>query len=186
MLWEPVVINRLPKGLPVQNRNSARLLTSYPCKDPPRPASASMSACVWPEWLGSRAERLTRLPALSQLSHSCQRAINAIYSFIFANLRRRHRWQRQRDTSRCPSNLNIKQPKKAAHACAMRYFLTYSKTEKNRIKNEILLFRLTFLGLRALVSNCQTIAPDYPVGRRLCAVSRLCLIGLWLTLRHQQ
>lgn len=78
-----------------------------------QPCLASASACVWPEWLGSRAERLTRLPALSQLSHSCQRAINAIYSFIFANLRRRHRWQRQRDTSRCPSNLNIKQPKKS-------------------------------------------------------------------------
>lgn len=55
-----------------------------------RPSSSSPAVCVAREGLGSQPERLTRRPALSQLSHSCQRAINAIYSFIFANLRRRH------------------------------------------------------------------------------------------------
>lgn len=53
-----------------------------------------------------------------------------------------------------------KSPEKAAHACAMRYFLTYSNMYVYLSPSQ-----LTFLGLRVQVSNCQTIAPDYPVGQ---------------------
>lgn len=174
------MINRLPKGLPVQNRNSARLLTSYPCKYPPRPALSRLCLCL----CVARVTRVTARPTneaarpvaiVAQLStshqcnlqlHFCKFASSTPLTAAKGHVTMSFKLEHQTAQKSCSC------------VCNAILFDLFENRKKNRIKNEILLFRLTFLGLRALVSNCQTIAPDYPVGRRLCAVSRLCLIGL--------
>lgn len=171
------MINRLPKGLPVQNRNSARLLTSYPSKDPPRPALPRLCLCL----CVARGTRVT-----GRATNEAARPVA-----IVAQLSTSHQCNLQLHFCKFASSTPLTAAKghvtmsfKLEHQTAQKSCscvcnaILFDLFEKNRIKNKILLFRLTFLGLRALVSNCQTIAPDYPVGRRLCAVSWLCLIGL--------
>lgn len=154
------MINRLPKGLP-----RAKSQFGAPVDKLSRRILLRGGCLCGQSGLGSQARRLTRRPALSQ---SCQRAINAIYSFIFANLhsqidKDRGCWQRRRDNrdsrdTSCPSD--FKEPRKSCscvcNAILFDLFEIYVYLSPSQ---------LTFLGLRVQVSNCQTIAPDYPVGQ---------------------